>query len=123
MCKVRLDWYTGLKEVVDLKSCLDASYEAFSKAIANLKYHWQAWFYLKGITTVKEVEHTKFIFIAVEKDPPYGVAVYEATEAMLKKAQTQIEPLLDVYAQCLKTDVWPGYRDELQQIDLPRWAA
>jgi len=123
LCKVRLDFYTGLKEVVDLKSCVDAGYDAFSRAIANLKYHWQAWLYLKGITAVTGVEHTKFIFIAVEKAPPYGVAVYEATEAMLKKAQTQIAPLLEVYAQCLKTDVWPGYKDELQYIELPRWAA
>ena len=78
---------------------------------------------MRGISAVKEVEHTKFIFIAVEKDPPYGVAVYEATKGMLKTAKKQIAPLLDVYAECLKTDVWPGYKDELQQIELPRWAA
>jgi PDDEXK-like domain of unknown function (DUF3799) len=123
LCKIRIDYYTSMKEVVDLKSCVDAGYEAFSRAIANFKYHWQAWFYLKGITAVTGMEHTKFIFIAVEKDPPYGVAVYEATEDMLKTANRQIEPLLDIYAHCLKTDVWPGYKDELQQIELPRWAA
>ena len=121
-CKVRPDFYSNLKEVVDIKSCLDAGYDAFSRAIANYKYHWQAWFYLNGLTEVKGVEHKKFIFIAVEKDPPYGVAVYEATKDMLKTAKRQIAPLLDVYAKCLKINVWPGYKDELQQIELPRWA-
>jgi hypothetical protein len=123
LCKVRPDFYTSLKEVVDLKTCLDAGYDGFSRAIANFKYHWQALFYLNGLTAVTGVEHNKFIFIAVEKDPPYATAIYEATKGMLKTARQQIAPLLDVYAKCLKTDVWPGYKDELQYIELPRWAA
>jgi hypothetical protein len=121
--KVRPDYYTSLKEVVDLKTCQDAGYDAFSRAIANYKYHFQALFYLDGLTEVTGVEHTKFIFIAVEKEPPYGVAVYEATKDMLKTARKQIAPLLDVYAKCLKTKVWPGYKEKLQYISLPRWAA
>ncbi len=75
------------------------------------------------MTAVTGKQHNKFIFIAVEKEPPYAVAVYEATKDMLQTAQKQIAPVLDVYAQCLKADVWPGYKDELQQIQLPRWAA
>jgi hypothetical protein len=123
LCKVRPDWCTNFKEVVDIKTCLDAGYDAFSRAIANFKYHWQAWYYLQGISAVTGVEHTKFIFIAVEKDPPYAVAVYEATKDMLKTAKKQIAPLLDIYGECLKTDAWPCYKDELQQIELPRWAS
>jgi hypothetical protein len=123
LCKVRPDWYTSDREVVDIKSCLDAGYDGFSRAIANFKYHWQALFYLNGLTAVTEQQHTTFIFIAVEKEPPYAVAVYEATKDMLQTAQKQIAPILDCYAQCLKTDVWPGYKDELQRIELPRWAA
>jgi hypothetical protein len=123
LCKVRPDWYTNEQEVIDLKTCVDAGYDGFSRAIANFKYHWQALFYLNGLTAVTGKRHNKFIFIAVEKDPPYAVAVYEATKDMLHTAEKQIAPLLDVYAECLKTDVWPGYKDELLQIELPRWAA
>jgi len=123
LCKVRPDWYTNDREVVDLKTCLDAGYDGFSRAIANFKYHWQALFYLSGLTAVTEKQHNQFIFIAVEKEPPFAVAVYEATEDMLNTAKKQIAPILDVYAECLKTDVWPGYKDELQRIELPRWAA
>jgi hypothetical protein len=123
LCKVRPDFYTSDKEVVDVKTCLDASYDGFSRAIANFKYHWQAWWYLNGLTAVTGVKHNKFIFLAVEKEPPYAMAIYEATKDMLKIAEHQVAPLLDVYAECLKTDVWPGYYDELQNIELPRWAA
>jgi len=123
LCKVRPDWYTVDREVVDIKTCLDAGYDGFSKAIANYKYHWQALFYLKGLTAVTEIEHAKFIFIAVEKTPPYAVAIYEATKDMLNTARRQIASILDVYAHCLKRNVWPGYEDKVQQIELPRWAA
>lgn len=123
LCKVRPDWYTPYKEVVDIKTCIDASYDGFSRAIANFKYHWQALFYLNGLTAVTETEHTKFIFIAIEKEPPYAVAVYESTKEMLDTASRQVTPILKVYAQCLKTDAWPGYEDKLQPIPLPRWAA
>ncbi|MEJ2099126.1 MAG: PD-(D/E)XK nuclease-like domain-containing protein [Desulfobacterales bacterium] len=123
LCKVRPDWYTPDGWVVDVKTCLDAGYDGFSRAIANFKYHWQALFYLDGLTAVNGKRHNKFIFIAAEKEPPYAVAVYEATKDMLHTARKQIEPLLEIYGECLKTDVWPGYKDELQQIQLPRWAA
>ena len=102
---------------------MDAGYDGFSRAIANFKYHWQALFYLNGMTAVTEKQHNKFIFIAVEKEPPYAVAVYETTKDMLNTSQKHIAPILDVYAECLKTYVWPGYKDEIQQIQLPRWAA
>ena len=123
LCKVRPDWYTNNKEVVDIKTCIDAGYDAFSRAIANYKYHWQAHLYLSGMTEVTGIEHNKFIFIAIEKEPPYAVAVYEATKDMLSTAQKQITPILNVYAECLKLNVWPGYTDTLQPIQLPRWAA
>ena len=123
LCKVRPDWYTDEGEVVDIKTCLDAGYDGFSRTIANYKYHWQALFYLNGLTAVTERQHKKFIFIAIEKEPPYAVAVYEATKDMLQTAEKQIAPILDMYAECLKNNVWPGYKDELLQIQLPRWAA
>ncbi len=123
LCKVRPDWYSSDGQVVDIKTCLDAGYDGFSRAIANFKYHWQAFFYLNGITAVTGLEHNKFVFIAVEKEPPFAMAVYEATKDMLKTARKQIAPLLNIYAECLKTEVWPGYYDELQYIELPRWAA
>ena len=84
LCKVRPDWYTDEGEVVDIKTCLDAGYDGFSRTIANYKYHWQALFYLNGLTAVTERQHNKFIFIAIEKEPPYAVAVYEATKDMLQ---------------------------------------
>ena len=122
MCKCRPDWITGDKIVVDLKSCLDASYKGFQKAAANFLYHWQAAFYLDGLTALTGEEHLVFCFICVEKTAPYGVAVYQLDRASIGAARSQIAPIINQYAICKAKDYWPGYVDEIQQLALPRWA-
>ncbi len=122
MCKLRSDWITGNKIVVDLKSCLDASYKAFQKAVANLYYHWQAAFYLDGLTKLTGEEHLVFLFICVEKTAPYGVAVYQLDRESINAARRQMTPIIDQYAMCKAKGYWPGYVDEIQTLALPRWA-
>jgi hypothetical protein len=59
-CKCRPDWYQGTT-IVDLKTCQDASANAFARACATFGYHTQAAHYLNG--TFAE----RFIFIAVRR--------------------------------------------------------
>lgn len=122
MCKIRTDWITGDRIVVDLKSCRDASFSAFQRDSANLKYHWQAAFYLDGLTTLTGEEHVDFLFLCVEKTVPYGVAVYRLDHEAIEAGRRQIRPLINQYAECLARDYWPGYVDTVQQLGLPRWA-
>jgi hypothetical protein len=46
-CKCRPDWYQGTT-IVDLKTCQDASANAFARACATFGYHTQAAHYLNG---------------------------------------------------------------------------
>jgi hypothetical protein len=127
LCKCRPDWRCevgGMPFIADLKSCADASEEGFSRACANYNYDIQAAWYLDGINTVQEeVFYRDFLFIAVEKTPPYLVAVYRASEDMVSMGRQKIKPLVDLYAKCLKEDHWPGYEDMVKDLYLPRWAA
>ena len=63
MCKARLD-ALNLEHnlIIDLKYCRDASYKGFSKQAGNLKYHWQAYWYLRGATQVLK-RNLDFVFI------------------------------------------------------------
>jgi len=122
MKKCRPDWITDGKVIVDLKSTADARPGAFGKQIANLKYHWQAAWYLDILTEITEIEHTDFWFIVVEKQPPFGIATYAADKTMLAQARDEIAPLKAMYAQCLKDNHWPCYDDIVNIIHLPKWA-
>lgn len=86
-CKCRPDY---IKEnlVIDLKSTTDASPEAFVKAAYNYRYHVQAWWYIHGLNNCG-IKAENFVFIAFEKDPPYGVCVYAADDLMLELGESE----------------------------------
>lgn len=64
-----------------------------------------------------------FAFIAVEKKPPYAVGVYVLDSEGVEIGRAQYQHDLRVYAECVRTGVWPGYGDKIQTISLPSWHA
>lgn len=123
-CKFRPDYLHEDGIVVELKTCKDASPTAFAKAIANFNYHLQAAFYVDGFSVVynKPRGSVPHVFIAIEKDPPYGIGVYSSVEAMLDKGRELYQRALEKYVWCLANNKWPGYSEEAVDITLPHWA-
>jgi hypothetical protein len=123
MCKARIDALNPLHNlIIDIKSCKDASMAAFKKQVANLKYHWQAYWYLTGAEILFNISTLKFVFICIEGAPTYSIAIYIATPQMLLKAEEKIIEQKNIYANCLFEDDWPGYPEEIQELYLPPWA-
>jgi len=112
---------TGLKILVDLKATTEVGYDAFTKKVANYKYHWQGFHYLEGTKQILQEEYVNFIIIVVETKPPYAVAVYRLDEEMLYLASQELAILLDEFRECQEADGWRRYRDEVKTIQLPRW--
>lgn len=120
-CKARFDCVNAdFAAIVDIKTTTNASRDAFERAIYNYGYHRQGAHYVTGAkATGLVVEH--FINIAVEKEPPYAVAVYRLDEAAMEAGLVTLRPLLDRYAECLATDTWPGYPTDIQDIAIPSY--
>lgn len=116
-CKCRPDWLNG-STIVDLKTCIDASPASFAKSVVNFGYHIQAAHYLHGLP-----ECDRFVFIAVEKSPPFAVAVYELDANAMKLGDHFRECGMKMIAACQATKSWPGYADNaIQLLSLPSWA-
>ena len=115
-CKCRPDWYHQTT-VVDLKTTTDASPAGFAKSVATFRYHVQASHYLAGLHGAE-----RFVFIAVEKTAPYGVAVYELDAAALAAGEQLRQRDMRIIADCQATKEWPGYGDDCQTLSLPSWA-
>jgi exodeoxyribonuclease VIII len=64
-----------------------------------------------------------FVFIAVEKKPPYAVGVYVLDEESVELGRAQYRANLRTYTECLQADKWPGYGDKVQSISVPGWHA
>lgn len=117
----RVGQHDGWTWIVDLKTCRDASPRGFARDVANLHYHAQAAYYVNGCNAIAP-RPRRFAWIAVEKDAPHAVAVYEPDDPALLAGEARYEKWLDAYAEARESGVWPGYGTDVQSLSLPRWA-
>jgi hypothetical protein len=122
--KARLDYHAPSiagGTIVDVKSTTDASKDAFTRTIYDRGYHRQGALYLAGSEAL-DLPARHFALIAVEKEPPYAVAVYRLTAPAVDAGRFQLRSLLQRYAICVDRNQWPAYDDRVQDISLPDWA-
>jgi len=111
-CKARLDHAGDV--VADLKSCDDASERGFTRACESLGYHFQDDFYTRGLAALGI--DAPFRFVAVEKAPPFAIAVYEIDDEQRARAHVENSVRLMTLAECLRTGNWPGYPGGVKRI-------
>ena len=123
--RCRPDWLTevlGEPVVVDLKSTEDASPQAWRKTAANYGYHVQDPYYRDGLEAIG-LGPADFVFVLVEKSPPYLVATYRLTAEDVALGRARARRGIDLYARCLESGEWPGYALDFVEIPLPAWTA
>lgn len=121
--KVRFDRLTACGKILDLKKTQDARRDAFSKSISNYEYDMQAAWYIDTFKMLTGDDADGFRFIAVEEKRPHGVAVYTIDEPSLMIGRDYNNKAYDTYLECVKTDHWPCYSDNLddQEIGVTSW--
>ena len=62
-----------------------------------------------------------FIFIAIEKTPPFSVGVYRADREMINHAMQELDKLVPEIDNALQTNEFPDYTPEITSIGLPPW--
>ncbi len=118
--KCRTDWLSG-NTIIDLKTTDDAREEAFYFSILKYGYDVQAAFNLDMAKWVG-VPKDYFLFIAIEKDAPYAVAVYELSADFIEAGREKYRRYLSIIDHCVKTDSWPGYDPSIKSISLADWS-
>ena len=125
-CKCRTDAETDIGDmhlIVDVKTCQDASTDAFMRDALHYGYDVQAAMYTDGVRTATDRE-SMFVFIAVEKAPPYAINILQADPGFLAYGQDRYRHLLGVYHDCRVRDSWPGYTghdNDINALELPAW--
>lgn len=125
LCKCRPDWVSPAGDgvvLVDGKTCQDASPDGFGRAIWNYCYHLQAAWYSDGCEAATGQRVHGFVFAAVESAWPHQAAAYMLGDDVLDAARRENRRLLNLYAECKRSGVWPGYPAGIQQVNLPTWA-
>lgn len=122
-CRIRPD-YLRLADclLIDLKTTQDAGPREFERSIARYGYHIQAAHYCAGYRAITGEDPADFLFVAVEKAPPYAVGLYRLDDDAMAEGARLRRRALDIAARCLDSGKWPSYSDEVQSISIPRWA-
>jgi hypothetical protein len=122
VCKCRPDYLRKGHIVVDVKTTYDASPEAFTKQIANLKYHVSAAHYLAGVSAVENQKFDQFILLAIEPKPPFGMSIHLLDDATIDAGHGLAMKALITLKECKEKNYYPGYTTEILTTALPNWA-
>jgi PDDEXK-like domain of unknown function (DUF3799) len=130
--RARPDWlpssiinHSPVRIVTDLKflAMTHCRPHGFSKALFDFGYHQSSAFYDDGIEAIYGHRATNWLFIAVEKEAPHSVSVYELPAQDVGRGRFQNKQAIRIFADCLAADKWPSYTsEEIQVIGLPVWA-
>lgn len=122
LLKARPDLRLLSGRLIDVKTCQDARPDAFARSIYQHGYFLQATTYQEALRVVCQQPNVPFRFIAIEAEPPYGIAVYDLDRASLEIGFYEFRRCLELYAWCEANQSWPDYSQEPQPISLPAWA-
>ena len=106
----------GVSNIVDLKTCRDASLKEFERSAWNFDYYLQAAVYCE-LTGLRD-----FWIVAAETQEPYNVVSYYISDAYLKRGRQKLFELIERFK------AWDGepqgyiHKKLYFTFDAPRWA-
>ena len=117
-CKCRPDILFDAGEthiIADIKTCTDASADAFTRDAVKYGYTMQAAMYTEGVRLCTGVSY-EFLFICVEKEPPYAINLLQADELFLLHGEDTFRELIGIYHDCRLSGNWYGYEGPFGMI-------
>lgn len=126
LCRCRPDWVAPVTAggviPLDVKTYRSASPAEFARQIGRMRYHVQDAYYSDGFELASGAEVLAFVFVAVEVNWPHAASAVMLDDYSREQGRRDYRRNLDTYAQCRKTNVWPGYSTAIEQVSLPKWA-
>ena len=125
-CKARLDkWIRGAKcpdTVLDLKKCQvgKATEEALQRSIRDYGWDMQAAWYLAAAESIDDARPL-FAWVFLEDNEPFDARPVWASPAMLEVGAIKARTAFDLYKRCVETGRWPGYCEDIEQLDPADW--
>lgn len=126
--RIRPDWHiapckafpNGL--IIDLKTTDDARPMAFSRTCANFAYDLSSSMYREGFQQYYQTEEKPpFIFLVAERNTPFNVKQYNASDLFLSVGETRYRRSKELLAESLLINEWDGYSTEMEDLYLPSY--
>lgn len=122
-CKARLDRVVELEDevlVLDLKTTDSVSVDKFQSKMVDLGYDFQAGWYSHAAELVYK-KPVRFIFVAVERNEPHTIDLFEVPKDVLTEARYKNNFALERLKVCRETNSWPTMQPSLKLLEYPKW--
>lgn len=119
--RCRFDKLTLSGVSVDIKTTQDARPDAFARSILQYGYYRQSEFYNHVFKAATGRNLEEFKFMAIESDVPHAGLMHRLDETALNEGRREIRELIDLYARCNDSGIWPMYGDDECLTSLPDW--
>lgn len=108
--------------LADIKSTFrgGATIGAWRKHCARMYYHIQDSFYSDTYRDLTG-EMPFFVFIVVERKPPYAVRMFQLDPVGKEHARNKYKRALENFRQCQEAGIWPAFDEEIKTVSLPSW--
>lgn len=119
-CKCRVDVINKIGDIpliIDVKTATNADTDTFMRHALKYGYHVQAAMYREGAKANMGIEYG-FVFIVIEKEPPYAVNIVQADELFIRHGYNVYRDLLAIYHDCKTTGNWYGYLGKNNNINI-----
>lgn len=117
------DWLTSdLLTFVDYKTTdMAAAPHALGRMMVNAGWPIQAAMAERGLDVLDpdNVGRRQFLFVVQETEPPHLLNVVRISEGALTLGRKQVIMARNIWAQCMRNDVWPGYPDQILTPEYP----
>lgn len=123
-CRARLDWRRtdGAPFVPDYKSTgASADPDLWARTMYGMGADMQAAFYLRGVRALRLCDRPEWRFVVQENYEPFALSVIGLTPGALDLADRQVGRALEIWRDCRKRGLWPGYPTRTCFIDAPEW--
>lgn len=122
LVKCRTDWECEVRSlIVDVKTARSASPQGVQRAISEHLYQIQPPWYLDVIEAANAGYYESWIFLFVEKKPPYKLGIYPVGQEMMERGRRYARTLFNRILECKRTGEWPDYGYELREARQAPW--
>lgn len=107
----------------DAKTAVDANPATWDRRFAaDHGGLLRAAFYQEGIRRCCSVDSPTLYYVVQEKTPPHCIVirVVDAKSAAMEIGRRMLHQAIHTWAQCIKTDTWPGY-ESVGELQVPRF--
>lgn len=120
LMKCRTDYLAG-DLIVDVKTTEDASPNGFGKSAANFRYPVQVAWYQRVMAAAFGEHPPHWVFLAVEKGPPYALGIYFPDPSDVQRAALAAQRDFMRIVDHRRSGQWPDYGSEVLPLSLPAW--